>query len=363
MNYIRHLNAFFARIKNEDSVKPFHISLYLALFQYWNFNRFRNPFPVYRENIMQLSKIGSKATYHKGIKLLHGKGYIIYHPAPSKYIPVNITVIRLDVKSINPPFKQLNLFTKVGTQEPELTPLLLSKAQVPHLALAGPINDTCRVPFAGHTIKQENIEINNVQHTHIIAEGKDKEKNKAPKQVARIPLLAEVELFFQKENMSILDAQKFYYYNQSKNWMISDTPIWQWKALARKWILNVRDKQETNLPESTHTQQELQFIYDLFLQGQPVSKYIKPQFFEFLQLHLSEDHMKEAVRRRINQLSGSNEYAHSQLWQHYTSGLWTSEIIQKDNDNLINLARRLAVLNYFEQLKLEGQAIITIQKH
>jgi hypothetical protein len=363
VNYIRHLNAFFARIKNEDSVKPFHISLYLALFQYWNFNRFRNPFPVYRENIMQLSKIGSKATYHKSIKLLHGKGYIIYHPAPSKCIPVTITVIRLDVKNSNTPFKQLNLFTKEGTQESEPSPLQSSHSHVPHLALAGPTNDTHQVPFPGHTIKQENIEINNVQHTHIKEEINHKEGTTTNKQVARVPYLAEVELFFQKENMPLPEAQKFYYYNQSKNWMISETPIRQWKALARKWILNTRNKPETIQPEQADMQQELQFIYDIFLQGQPVSKYIKPDFFEFLQLHLSEDHMKEAIRRRINQLSGSNEYTHSQLWQHYTSGLWNSEIIERDRDNLINLARRLAVLNYFEQLKLEGQAIITILKH
>jgi hypothetical protein len=170
-------------------------------------------------------------------------------------------------------------------------------------------------------------------------------------------------LFFQKEKIPLPEARKFYYYNQSKNWMISDTPIRQWKALARKWILNVSDKQEASQQESTDMKQELQFIYDLFLQGQPVSKYIKPDFFEFLQLHLSEVTMKEAIRRRINQLSGSNEYTHSQLWQHYTDGQWDSEIIQKDSDNLINLARRLAVLNYLEQLKQQKQAFITIQKH
>ena len=98
MNYIRHMNAFFTLIKNETGLTSSHISLYMALFQYWNFNRFQNPFPVYRDTMMQLSKIGSKITYHKCIKELHLASYIVYHPSISKYQPVKISMIRLDTK-------------------------------------------------------------------------------------------------------------------------------------------------------------------------------------------------------------------------------------------------------------------------
>ena len=88
MNYIRHMNSFFTIVKNDAALTSSHISLYMALFQYWNYNRFQNPFPVYRENIMNLSKIGSKNTYHKCIKELHDAKYIYYHPSPSKFLPV-----------------------------------------------------------------------------------------------------------------------------------------------------------------------------------------------------------------------------------------------------------------------------------
>src|SRR5688500_1091583 len=55
MNYIRHLNTFFSHVKTDTRLTSSHVSLYMALFQYWNFNRFQNPFSIYRENIMQLS--------------------------------------------------------------------------------------------------------------------------------------------------------------------------------------------------------------------------------------------------------------------------------------------------------------------
>ena len=70
MNYIKHLTGFFNKISNENAINPTHISLYLALFQCWNVNRFKNPTGISREEIMKASKINSKATYHKCMKEL-----------------------------------------------------------------------------------------------------------------------------------------------------------------------------------------------------------------------------------------------------------------------------------------------------
>lgn len=70
MNYIKHLTGFFNCIANEEIIYPTHISLYLALFQSWNINRFKNPITISREEMMKASRIASKATYHKCIKEL-----------------------------------------------------------------------------------------------------------------------------------------------------------------------------------------------------------------------------------------------------------------------------------------------------
>ena len=70
MNYIKHLTGFFIRIASEETIYPTHISLYLALFQSWNINRFKNPIAISRDEMMKTSRIASKATYHKTWDLL-----------------------------------------------------------------------------------------------------------------------------------------------------------------------------------------------------------------------------------------------------------------------------------------------------
>ena len=80
MNYIKHLTGFFNKINNENAINPTHISLYLALFQCWNVNRFKNPTGISREEIMKASKINSKATYHKCMKELEALGFMEYKP-------------------------------------------------------------------------------------------------------------------------------------------------------------------------------------------------------------------------------------------------------------------------------------------
>lgn len=81
MNYIKHLTGFFDKVANDRQLNPTHISLYMSLFQFWNCNRFKNPISISRDEIMRISKISSKATYHKCLKALHSQGYIKYEPS------------------------------------------------------------------------------------------------------------------------------------------------------------------------------------------------------------------------------------------------------------------------------------------
>lgn len=81
MNYIKHLTGFFDKVAKDKMLNPTHISLYFALFQFWNCNRFKNPVPISKNEVMRFSKISSKATYHKCLKNLHALGYINYEPS------------------------------------------------------------------------------------------------------------------------------------------------------------------------------------------------------------------------------------------------------------------------------------------
>jgi hypothetical protein len=117
MNYIRHLYAFYHQVKRDDRLSPTHVSLYLAIFQYWNYNRFQNPFRIDKDELMLLSKIGSKNTYYKCLKDLHSYRYIIYHTGITKFQNRKISVVRLEPKPEEKGLKQLNLFCNKETEK------------------------------------------------------------------------------------------------------------------------------------------------------------------------------------------------------------------------------------------------------
>jgi hypothetical protein len=134
----------------------------MALFYYWNFNRFQNPFSIYRENLMQLSKIGSKNTYHKCIKQLHEAKYIYYHPAPSRFQVVRISIVRLDKEEEKKTdFKQLNLFA----ENDDSMSTDFDTGTVPVLGRTSTDFDTGTVSKMGHSYKLNINKQNSVANT------------------------------------------------------------------------------------------------------------------------------------------------------------------------------------------------------
>lgn len=99
MNYIKHLNGFFEESGDDKNLSAYHISLYMSLFQLWNLNRFQNPFPVDREELMQLSRIGSKNTYARCMKELHQWGYINYSPSGNFHTGRKVSCTRFDTRT------------------------------------------------------------------------------------------------------------------------------------------------------------------------------------------------------------------------------------------------------------------------
>jgi hypothetical protein len=115
MNYICHLNAFlFQHVKRDRRFTANHVSLYIALFQYWNYNRFHNPFYIKREDVMSITGIGSRSTYMKCMKELHQFGYIFYAPGKNKFEKSKIHIAGLDGMKENL-LKQLELFESPNT--------------------------------------------------------------------------------------------------------------------------------------------------------------------------------------------------------------------------------------------------------
>jgi len=99
VNYIKHLNEVFVQFSKDSRLNPTHISLYIALFQLWNLNRFLEEFFINRDEVMQLSKIGSKSTYHRCIKELNHWKYIVYFPSHNPYRGSKIKMFKFGTSS------------------------------------------------------------------------------------------------------------------------------------------------------------------------------------------------------------------------------------------------------------------------
>ena len=107
MNYIKHLTGFFEKVSADYDLNPTHISLYMAIFQLWNQNRFQNPISISRDELMRISKIASTATYHKCMKDLTERGYVIYKPSFNPFKGSILEVCNLDFYTKPVPKKEL----------------------------------------------------------------------------------------------------------------------------------------------------------------------------------------------------------------------------------------------------------------
>lgn len=87
---LTYLSKFFNTATKDNRIGATHISLYMALFQFWHLNHFENPISFTRQEVMPLAKINGRATYHKCINELHEYGYIKYVPS---YNPVLKSIV------------------------------------------------------------------------------------------------------------------------------------------------------------------------------------------------------------------------------------------------------------------------------
>ncbi len=320
MNYIRHLNAFFFRhVKRDKRFTANHVSLYIALFQFWNYNRFQNEFSIIREEVMSITGIGSKNTYHKCLKDLHEFGYIFYTPSSNKFQKSKVHIVRLDSQKKEVKSIPLDLFTDTPSTSslshicdrhgPTFDTVTIpksvqvEKSTVPHLIPTrshicdrhSPIYDTDTVPYMGLLIKHKHKTVNSIcimesanqvfeknkkiqnqlsclkkeiLKENIIAQNQNSGAEKiVPDEIKRlndlshkkyIPDLKSVEEFFSEKKFPSIEASKFFYYNQGRNWMINpNTQISDWQAMAHKWMILQNEKEilksKTNKDVTHHT--------------------------------------------------------------------------------------------------------------
>ncbi|NLR58878.1 hypothetical protein HGH93_12250 [Chitinophaga polysaccharea] len=244
-NYIRHLNAFFAQVRKENRLQANHVSLYLALFQVWNYHRFQNPFPILREEVMSLSCIGSRSTYVRCLKHLDHCRYIIYAQARQAYAASYVSIISLADFIADPHPEQLFLF-----QDPEAASVR-PKNEPPHPRNIGPHIRPNSGPHAGPKLGHFNKHINNSkrggENSHTPPSKKSKHETEnllhdldTPGAARLTPSLSEAQEFFTACKYPETEAGKFFHHYQANGWRQGGkTLITNWQAAAHKWILNI----------------------------------------------------------------------------------------------------------------------------
>ncbi|MBA6153087.1 hypothetical protein [Gelidibacter maritimus] len=225
MNYIKLLNAAFEKFFVDDRLKPTHISLYLALFQEWNCNRFGEIFKVNRRDLMTASKIGSKSSYHRCIRDLHDWDYLSYIPSNSPYkgSKIQMSVLWVDDDNVkeqnNADLEQVDdgYRPKNEPAQGQYSPLLEQIAEhyhprtEPKLGRYGPR----RRLIMGSTINNTK-QVNN---------------NKQPKDWQTV-----IDIFVEK-GFHADEGKKFFEYYESRNWKTGDgNSIRDWRALASHWM-------------------------------------------------------------------------------------------------------------------------------
>ena len=95
MEEIKELTKFYSAILKDPRIGTAHISVYMALFQVYNLNRFENPLKISRSSLMASAKINGLATYHRCIKDLAAYGYIQYTPSYTPSICSQVVILKL----------------------------------------------------------------------------------------------------------------------------------------------------------------------------------------------------------------------------------------------------------------------------
>ncbi len=228
MNYIKHINAVLHSFAQDVRIVPRHISLFLALFYLWNKLKFINPIHFDRNELMRQGKIGSVNTFIKTMKELNTMGYLRYQPSQSAYRLSSVTIITFDTST------DISTAISSGTSSDNSTAT----------SELFPLNNNYKTII---NLKNNNKQItNNREHAPAKEitpfskiENSNETKSKTSKRFVK-PKLEELKVYFASKDQDELEAERFMNHFDSNGWRVGGkSPMKDWKAAARNWILNI----------------------------------------------------------------------------------------------------------------------------
>lgn len=199
---------FYEKVYADNRLSMGHVSLYFALFQFWNLNRFKNPISLCRSEVMQLSKIGSTNSYTKYLKELHQFGYLVYEPSFNPNVGSTVNLFTFD-----------NSTNKGCGKGSDNSSAIAVRPSINNNKLDKQLNN-------------KNIDRENSSSAEISPVIK-KEKRSS---IFQKPTLEQLQEYFTAEKSTNHEAQKFYLHYESNGWMVGKTKMKNWKAAAKNWI-------------------------------------------------------------------------------------------------------------------------------
>ena len=216
---------------------------------------------------MRISKISSKATYHKCLKNLHSLGYINYEPSYNPFKGSHVYLLNFS-DELKPMLKKDR--NSSSNSEPVfglVTEQVVNKSCTSsetgtEQALVPYINNT-NIPNISNNLNVSNLDelAKNFQDDNEflkIVGTEKKEKSSAKKEKVIAPKIEEVKSYFLNQNFPELEANKFFNYFSSNGWLVGGkTPMVDWQAAAQNWILNapkfISNEQQPNRAKHLNT--------------------------------------------------------------------------------------------------------------
>ncbi|MGQ1787509.1 hypothetical protein [Saccharicrinis sp. GN24d3] len=271
-----HINCVLDSLISDVRVLPRHIGLYMALYFVWGKLKFVNPMQAVRHEIMPLSKIGSVNTFIRTIKELDAWGYISYSPSKSQFEASVITIITFDnsggntagnstgntssnsadnssdISGGNTTGKSADNSTdntgdtstgntggnsagntggnRTGNTQSDNSAPVYKLLNNNHISLLDNNKEILNNNIGGRA-HGEQPEVLGLKK----ADADEKKKKRFVK-----PTLKQIEGYFKQKEADPNQAERFFNHFESNGWKVGGrSPMKDWKAAARNWILNI----------------------------------------------------------------------------------------------------------------------------
>lgn len=350
VDYFKQLEGFYLKAQADDRISSIEVCLYATLLFKWNKFFFNSPLRVIRKEIIRLSKV-SHDTYGISLKRLEDAGFIKYKKGCNDKSLAEIIII---------PLNQSPQLPKADINEKYSTPA------IPDSLLSNPDFRNAAIPNSGPFIKHENkkhLKQNNAFEKRFSDENQTEGQAAIPDMgqlldtyysnpnpiESLIPTTNEVENYFNAKGFDKSHAKNFYAFNQKRNWSFSNESK-DWRFFADKWI-SKNSKEKNNVRHENVSHQDIQSLFNDFLEKKNILHRILPEHFQLLKLELTKEVQELAINKRFDELMTSNKNHDSLLAEAYLKGDYTNEAIIKDQPNLHLLSQKTAIVLYFKTLQ------------